>query len=663
MKRNSLLWMAICSMGLIACVDLDLKPKGEFSEAEFFGTEGGVKIFFTTIYGYLPIEDFHYMHTNNGGYRNKNGDDAWSTWEAPKHCLQRNSGEFINSWGDDGRPNNNGPNYWPYDRIREINVFISGFEKYKSEFSEGIYNALLGEAHFLRAFLYSGMVKRFGGVPIIEKVLYPNQPLNETQLPRNTEYECWKFIQKDLDFAIENMAGYDNSLKPVGDMYRATRWTALALQSRLMLYAGTIAKYSQYLNWEGLEAYDRGFACMRPEQAQEFFQAAYAAANELINKGPHKLYNAHADKATNFHRLFLDKTSSETILTKNYIHHDEFGREAYLIGHSWDALMLPNAVGMSGFVGSNNYPSLDMMRLYEGFPKLVAPDGTPKRWDNKGDIREGMEPRLRGSMYFNEDQIRGATFDVQRGLYKTFTWKANEIVNGTLDDLPNANGNRVVTKDRKGIFEGRLILGKHGMADDSGGEDNNLTGAFVRKYIKEDEGFIPLEHNNFQHWVAIRLGEVYLNLAEAAYELGLKDDANTAIREIRKRAGCVNLDISENIEDVNAYELKCTEENYGIGNMPVGLQFIRDERYRELWGENHRWWDIRRWRTADRVLNRWIPRILSCYYVINEGKYIYLDEREMSNRDWNFGKQAYYQGIADGEINKNPNLLPRNPLR
>ena len=664
-------------MGLCfnSCVDLDLKPKGQYSEAEFFGTVGGVQVFFTTIYGYLPIEDFHYTHNNDGGYRWRNGDDAWGTWEAPKFMLQKHAAEFINSW--DPRLNNDGPNYWPYDRIREVNSFIASFENYKSDFSEDVYNSLLGEAYFLRAFLYSGMVKRYGGVPIVKNVLYPNQPLEETQLPRNTEYECWKFIQEDLDFAIKNMSADVN-------IYRANRWTALMLQSRLMLYAGTIAKYSRYLNWDGLEAYDGGFACMKgnEDKADEFFQAAYDAADRLI-KGPHKLYNAHADKATNFYRLFFDKGSSETILTKNYVHHDEFKREAFLIGHSWDALMLPKGTGMSGFVGSNNYPCLDMMRLYEGFPELNNANGTPKRWDTRYQMfqESEMEPRMRGCMYFNGDQIRGATFDLQRGVYRTFTWKGRivdesgnelgDIINGSDSDTPNTpatgtGGNRYVTGTRDAktsAADGEVrILGEHGMAK-AGGENNNLTGGFVRKYVKEDDGFVPAEHNNFQHWVVFRLGEAYLNLAEAAYELGMKKEANDAIRAIRERAGCKNLDISEKIEDVNRYELEKTEENYGVGNMPIGLQFIRDERNRELWGENHRWWDIRRWRSADRVLNQWRPRIVSCYYVLDEEKYIYLDEQEMDARSWNFEKKAYYQGIPDGEINKNPNLLPRNPLR
>ena len=52
-----------------------------------------------------------------------------------------------------------------------------------------------------------------------------------------------------------------------------------------------------------------------------------------------------------------------------------------------------------------------------------------------------------------------------------------------------------------------------------------------------------------------------------------------------------------------------------------------------------------------------------CYYLLDEDKYIYLDEWEKNNRTWSAAKRAFYEGIPQGEINKNNNLLPQNPLR
>jgi len=86
--------------------------------------------------------------------------------------------------------------------------------------------------------------------------------------------------------------------------------------------------------------------------------------------------------------------------------------------HSYDALMSPSP-DMSSFVGAESYPPLDFMQLYD-MPAIVNPDGTPVRFDARADIKNGMEPRMRGTMFFDGDELRGKTFGIQRGIYKTF---------------------------------------------------------------------------------------------------------------------------------------------------------------------------------------------------------------------------------------------------
>jgi len=651
MKIKSLIWIAIIGIGFSSCHSLDLEPKGILGEPELFGSEAGAKMYFTGLYGYLPIEDFAFMARDddgNGYRKGNNGDDPWGTWEAMKFNLQNMSGEFVNSWI---QVNNDGPAYWPYDRIREVNTFITTFPEYKSYFvDESKYNNLLGEAHFLRAFFYYGLAKRYGGVPIVTDVQDPFDSPEKLNVGRNTEYETWKFIHDDLQFAIENMTG-DNP-----NVTRANKYTAAALMSRTMLYAGTIAKYSQYLGFENEAAYQQGLAGISQDKADEFFQYSYDAGKLILDAGKYELYTAgYPDKATNFANLFLDNNSKENIFIKSY--NVSAPQKTFLLGHSWDAGMSPYP-DMSNFVGSQSYPALDLIRMYE-LPDnfIVNPDGKPKRFNERGDIREGMEPRMRGCMYFNGDQLRGKTFEIQRGLYKTFTWNASDIVDGLNTEVPNLNSNRVVSNwsGRNEMYEGILILSAHGTRNNEGGENNTLTGAFVRKYVNTNMSQPDArEHRSEQHWIVFRLGEIYVNMAEACYELGRKSEAFDYIEKIRDRAGCKVIRPADDPTDLS--------QKYGY---PIdgNLQFIRDERYRELWGENHRWWDLRRWRIADRVLQRWIPRILSCYYVIDEGKYIYLDEREMGSRNWNAEKKSHYQAIPAGEINKNPNLLPQNPLR
>lgn len=129
---------------------------------------------------------------------------------------------------------------------------------------------LYAEAFFLRAFYYFGLVKRYGGVPIVDKVLDPKAPLAELQLPRSTEYDCWMFIHNDLEYAMNHMS------TAKGDASRPNRYAAAALMSRAMLYAASAAKYGSYGKITG-PAVDAGLMGVAPEKAKEFYQYAYDA--------------------------------------------------------------------------------------------------------------------------------------------------------------------------------------------------------------------------------------------------------------------------------------------------------------------------------------------------------------------------------------------------
>lgn len=655
MKQLNIVLIAIWGFCVTSCHDLSLEPKGILGESELFGSEVGIRRYFTGLYGYLPIEDFVYFGVGrntggeNDGYRPNN------YWEAMKFRLQNSCGEFVNTWAS---VNNNGREYWPYNRIREVNTFIANFPKYKDFHTDKVYNNLLGEAHFLRAFFYSGLAKRYGGIPIIKEVQSPLDPPETLEVSRATEYDTWKFIYEDLKFAIDNMLPPDN--RNFDASTRANKYTAAALMNRMMLYAGSIAKYSGSMNFNLTElAAQQGFAGISPDKANEFFQYSYDAG-KVVESGGYTLYTAnYPDKATNFANLFLDRNSSENIFIKCYGINSPGDLR---LRHTWDSGMCPNP-DMSNFVGSQSYPALDVMRLYD-FPNIVEADGKPIRFEKRSDIKTEMEPRMLGCMYFDGDQLRGKTFSIQRGLYKTFAgFTATDAKDGDNDGPANGNTdggsqNRVLSYDRFSTYNynGKAvrIQGDHGMRENEGGENNCLTGAFVRKYVNPN---LPAsetrDYGSEQHWIVFRLGEVYVNMAEACYELGKQTEAFDYIEKIRVRAGCKVTRPADNLTVNTTYR-------YPIdGN----LQFIRDERYRELWGENHRWWDLRRWFIADQVLNRYIPRILSAYYVLDEDKYIFLDEHEKSNRNWTANRNCFYEGIPQGEINKNNNLLPQNPLR
>lgn len=641
--KKTILYITLLCAGVFSCRDLSLEPKGVLGEAEFFGNEYGVKKYFAAIYNTLPIEDFLYYGTDaSNAYRPDN------YWEQGKKSLGNMSGEFYNTWV---LVDNDGFAYWPYDRIRIVNQMIESFPKYKDNYTDDVYNNLLGEAYFLRAYYYFGLAKRYGGIPLITTVQDPAAPIDELEVPRASEYDTWKLIHDDLQFAIDNMG-------TAQEMGRANKYVAAALMSRTMLYAGSIAKYSQYLGFENEAAAKAGMAGIPTDKAGEFFQYA-VDAGKVVETGPYALYTAgYPDKAKNFANLFLDINSSENIFIKDY---DMTVPGNTRLRHSYDALMSPQP-DMSSFVGAESYPPFDFMELYD-MPAIVNPDGTPVRFDARGDIKNNMEPRMKGTMFFDGDELRGKTFSIQRGIYRTFDGVASDAQQGSSNAPINSGDNRILggrgwTTDIGGVTLN--ITGAHGHFEDQGGENNGWGAAFVRKYVNPSMPTSDVrEYRSGQHWVVFRLGEVYLNTAEALYELGQRTEAFDYIEKLRVRAG--SLVARPAIDQTMSNIGTINKANYPYA-IEASLQFIRDERERELYGENHWWWDLRRWRTADQVLNQFRHRVLSCYYVADEGKYIYIDEINRWNRSWTASKACYYEPIPGGEIAKNKKLLPQNPL-
>lgn len=184
------------------------------------------------------------------------------------------------------------------------------------------------------------------------------------------------------------------------------------------------------------------------------------------------------------------------------------------------------------------------------------------------------------------------------------------------------------------------VIGKAGMYSSSGPDNNTRTGFYVRKYVnykQTDLTKITL-FSSTTHWIEFRYAEVLLNRAEADIETDQKDDALICLNDIRDRAGASPLGLADMVVDT-----------------------VRNERCKELAFENHYWWDIKRWRIADVLLNNARFHALMPYYVFDEGKYIFLKEPESFQRNYNFDKRFYYEPLPGGQLNSNPNLYPQNP--
>jgi hypothetical protein len=649
MKKSKLLVAVLLFFTLAGCTDLDIAPINLLDENVIYGSNEGVMSNIARIYSRLPMEDFKYHYPTGFNY---NG----TQYKQFANLV----GESVGR--DTQGADNEGFSYWDegYSQIRDINMLLEKLPKYSASLGEQQTRTYMGEAYFARAFTYFALVKRYGGVPLVDKTIdYPaTVDLEGTYMFRASEEAIWDFIASDLDAAIENLP--ENSPQKG----RANKYVAAAFKSRAMLYAGSIAKYndiSQTQDQNGVTVRVNGVPSAR---ANDFFKASYDAAQLVINSNKYALYKGlwEADNKTaqynNFKYIFQNETS-ENIFVKYY---DKLNST-----HDYDHSVQPFQTKTGGNDSEVN-PSIDFIEMFDGI--LKNEDGTFKNIDDNGkyylydsplDAFIDAEPRLRATVIFPMDTYRNQVIEIRRGIWTGdasdgISPLANEGDVGNSNELNDPNlilasslGNNPVVNLLPGDPNGETMRAAGVNGPVSNWDFGNIGGLYLRKYLAESGP--TNDFNSTQTWIEIRYAEVLLNQAEAAYELYLagasgENYRNVAFRhinEIRERAGAELLASESELNDI---------------------EIVRRERRKELAFENKTYWDLKRWRVLHKEQNNRRFKILNPYYSTDAQKYFlsvkFQEPRGGYQYIFTFDTRYYYQPVPNAEINRNPNTI-QNP--
>ena len=531
---------------------------------------------------------------------------------------------------------------WDYRYVRDINYAIDKIKESTSiKLPEQVKTQLIAELRFLRAMDYFEMVKRMGGVPIVTtQLVYDfNGDPSYLQQPRAKEEEVYDFIASEVD-AIENDLGNAGSAGKVSSQRRANKFTALALKSRAMLYAGSIAKYN---NAAGLtnSSTPGSEAGIPLAKANGYYQKSLDAAKKIITSGGYSLYRVNPNLGENFYDAIVNKANnSEVILATDY---DRAKGKRHTFTFNNIARSLFEEAGQGS---SNISPSLNLVESYDyldGTPGTLKGVGTGSNtaagqanwiyYTNLQDIFANKDARLYGTVIYPGATFAGRPLKMQTGVY---------VWNATANKYDRVEGALNSTHT-----DGKLLTGLDGPHRSTTFVSN--TGFYLRKYIDASPGASTSTIQSETWWVLFRLGEVYLNAAEAAFELGLPE-ALTYINAVRERAGFPANSLAA-----------------------LTIQKIQDERKVELAFEDHRLWDIIRWRIADKLWDGTTTNTSANIYALypyrivrpghpNDGKYVFdklLAPRFKAPRFFRPGN--YYSQIPQSVINNNPKIV-RNPL-
>ncbi len=645
-------YILVLTFGLVfnACNKiLDVQPLDRVPASQLLTDISGVKVLLANLYSRMPVEDFVYNPGVSFNYHRTAG----SGYIEPGFGTTFYTDEATLSTGSGAGPINDG--YWAYDAIRQTNLFLEQLPTVSM--SDAQRNALIAEGRFIRAYMYFGLVKRYGGVPIIEKSLeyIPGSDNANLFVPRSTEKQTWDYILSELTASAKTLPV---SFSSVDGPYRATKWAALGLKSRAALFAASVAKYWDKAPLSGEAVTQKLVGGMTTTDAANYYQQCIDASTEIITSSGKKLYKANpaniTDAIKNFQDIFQNPTiaDEEVLFKKGYID----GTVTLLQGHSIDVFYNPSQTNPGGLYYGRFSPSLDLVDLFEdykdngegksailetrtdgneteyiGDPTKVDVTKPYKLYDNLSQIFANKDARLHASIIVPGSTWKGVNIIMQGGLIKQ---------DGTKIVYTNASAQG---KDGKTYFSlgASALSGFSAFSGLGSSSDQNFSnsGFTLKKFLQEGKNVLGTYFSSTTDFIDIRMGEIYLNYAESVIESG-KGDASLAatyLNAIRKRAGHKD-------------------------NITATVENILKERRVEMAFEGGRYWDLIRRRDNHNVFKSTKRKILVPMLDLRQTtpKYIfvrannYYDERANGQ---NFQLWSYYKGIPGVSTNK----LVQNP--
>ena len=522
MKNQSITFSFVLGIILVlfsGCDFLDKQPTERLTLDKVFADDIETKRYLWNVYSYIPDESNVWAGTPWVG----SADEADMTWErAGYDTYLVNQGNYspttyyYQNWG------------YYYEGIRSASVFMNRVGE-NPELTETQITRFTAEARFLRAYFYYLLLRQYGPVVIMEEVLPVDAPAEALQIPRSSFDECVNYIVQELGTATQNLP-----LEIINDNWlgRATKGAAMAVKSTVLLYAASPLyngneDYANFTNQDGTQL-------MNTTYDETKWKRAADAAKAVIDLNQYSLYTYGdgSDPYLNYKELFLDKWNEETI----------WGRSN---NGAWNLEIHSAPRSVNGWSGvAPTQAQVDAYFMANG--KSIHASGSG--YVEEGFSTEDRKYTIAGTwmMYVNREPRFYASIT-----YNGKVWP----------------------------FSGeRVELFAEGSSGSKGSYDHSKTGYLLYKFTNPDSDIVQ---RNIPHkvWILFRLGEIYLNYAEALneYNPGHPDIAKY-VNLIRNRSGLPDLPANLSQDEMR--------------------QAIHHERRVELAFEGHRYFDTRRWKIA-----------------------------------------------------------------
>ncbi len=601
-KNNIIRNIAFMGIFLIFAVSCDQEDylettsKSTLTDATLWASEGNADIYLNNCYGQLeskgnqPDNIDNFTSDNDAGF-------YYTSYNWKKGIVDPAGGAGGSVWGGTTGPSANVGWSTIYTTVRRLNTFMAKITENKAKYTDAWYNKRMDEARFLRAYFYSEIFMKVGGLALVKEPQDRNTDTEaEMYLPRSSYEETFNYIISELNSVITNAylpVKYNNGNADAG---RATLGAALALKGWIQLFVASPAYNS---NDPAVPRSAENLQAFADYKLSRWADAA-ATNKQFIDTYGHKgtgTYNLFSPMSQFWHEA--NEYNKEVIWDRQHV--------ATTMAQSFDTYGGPVWILGTYYTWGNYCPTQELVDEYQ----MAANGMSPYNADGTLNAASGLNEQ---TPYVGREK-RFYDFIVYDGATYKQDWMTVPDVIYTRIDKVKPSKNQI----------------------DYGGDDVGNTGYYFKKRL--DNAHARGGNLDGRNYVYYRYAEVLLNYAEAQNEaVGPDASVYEAINAVRQRVGT----------DLPALPAGMTQAEMRAA--------IKRERRIEFVYEGKRLYDLWRWKDAMTEMNKDLHgmEIKNTVPADNSGVWTYT--KISLNHPHTFTQKMYFNPIPQAAIDRNTQL-------
>ena len=530
--------------------------------------------------------------------------------------------------------------YWhnAYNAIGQCHLFLQQLEKSNPlGVDEAMKTQYRAEVNFLIAYYHFRLLVDYGPIPIIDHFMSMATPVSEIPGRSHFDYVV-DFICKKCDEAATDLPAY----RTTSEWGRATSSICYALKARLLLYAASDLWNGSfpYKDWKNKNYETPGYGkelvsnSYEPEKWRRALEACDYALKWAEDNGGNKLLlvDNMPSRVANLKDPYIPENSDE-----DFVAHVKL--MSLVLQSTPDEGNFEYLWGIVPYVAIGFWSPLPLNIIerngswVSGYSQMAPTLYTIEHFCTKnGKLPENDEKFVDKSDWLKSAGVSGRSDIINLCVGREPRFYAWMAFDGGEYTQQLVNGKSLQLNMKSSSKQGR---------SPQVNRNYSPTGFLSKKFVEPDLNFTSEssgEGNNVNYPIPLfRLAELYLNRAECHAALDMTKEALADINTIRRRAGV--LELKESDLDV----------------MPL-MDWIRNERFVELWGEGHRYYDVRRWMIAPERLKagaREGLNVLAKY----DPSFDEFNVRTKINQPFMWDNRMYILPVYADEVYSNPQMI------